>query len=261
MNEVPADPAEFKGLRGLRVWVTGASRGLGLAIADGFVRAGADVAVTARSVDPLDALRDRHSGSGQRVLVLRASVDDPGQVAAAAECIEREWQGLDVLVNGAGVSPTFKRADAVTDEEWDSVIDVNLNGTFYCARAAARLMMKGDGGSIINITSIHGRVGMARLAAYSASKGGTEALTRTLALEWAEEGIRVNSVSPGYFATEMTEGLRSNDKWRKGLLNRIPLGRFGEPADVVPAVLFLASPLSRYMTGACLTVDGGWTAA
>jgi len=128
------------------------------------------------------------------------------------------------------------------------------------ASIGARQMMKGAGGSITNITSIHGRVGMARLAAYSASKGGTEALTRTLALEWAEEGIRVNSVSSGYFATEMTEGLRSNDKWRKRLLDRIPLGRFGEPADVVPAVLFLASPLSRYMMGACLTVDGGWTA-
>ncbi len=164
-------------------------------------------------------------------------------------------------MNAAGVSPTFKRAEEVEDDEWESVVGVNLTGTFYCSRAAALVMLSGGGGSVVNITSIHARVGMARLAAYSASKGGIEALTRTLALEWAAEGIRVNSVSPGYFATEMTEGLRSSDKWRERLLDRIPLGRFGEPHEMVPAVLFLASPLSSYMTGSCLTVDGGWTSA
>lgn len=261
MSEAPAAASTRVDMSGSRVWITGASRGLGLSIAQGFLDSGADVALTARTVEPLAALREGHRGSQQRILVLPGSIGDSAQVDEAASRIDEEWGGLDVLVNAAGVSPTFKRAEELEDEEWETVIDVNLTGTFYCARAAARLMMKGGGGSIVNITSIHARVGMARLAAYSASKGGTEALTRTLALEWAPDAIRVNSVSPGYFATEMTEGLRSSDKWRERLLDRIPLGRFGEPGEVVPAVLFLASPMSSYMTGSCLTVDGGWTAA
>ena len=168
---------------------------------------------------------------------------------------------LDILVNCAGVSPTFARAEEVSDEDWTHVLDVNLTGTFLCARAAARLMLASEGGSIVNVASIHAKVGMARLAAYSASKGGTEALTRTLALEWADRGIRVNSVAPGYFATEMTEGLRGHDRWRSTLLNRIPLQRFGEPDELVPAVLFLVSDAARYITGSTLSVDGGWTAA
>lgn len=248
-------------LRGRRVWITGASRGLGLSVARGFLDAGADVALTARTVEPLEELRSSYEHMSQRILVLPCSVGDSSEVDKAAARIASEWGGLDVLVNAAGVSPTFKPAQEVEDDDWESVVDVNLTGTFYCSRAAAQVMLSGDGGSIVNITSIHARVGMARLAAYSASKGGIEALTRTLALEWASDGIRVNSVSPGYFATEMTEGLRSSDKWRERLLDRIPLGRFGQPHEMVPAVLFLASPLSSYITGSCLTVDGGWTAA
>lgn len=248
-------------LAGSRVWITGASRGLGRSIAEGFLDAGADVALTARTVEPLQELRDGRLGSDERILVLPCSVGDSRQVADAARQIADAWGGLDVLVNAAGVSPTFKRAEQLEDEEWNSVIDVNLSGTFFCAKEASQLMRSGIGGSIVNVSSIHARAGMARLAAYSASKGGIEALTRTLALEWAAESIRVNSVAPGYFATEMTEALRSSDKWRERLLERIPLGRFGEPSELVPAVLFLASPMSKYMTGSCLTVDGGWTAA
>lgn len=246
-------------LSGLRVWITGASRGLGAAIATAFAESGARIAVTARSEQPLRDLAEQQVKEGHEVVVLPGSVADTADVEQMADAIEAAWGGLDVLINGAGISPTFKRADEVTDEEWEAVVDVNLNGTFYCSRAAARLMH--EGGSIINISSIHARVGMGRLAAYSASKGGMEALTRTLALEWADRGIRVNALCPGYFATEMTEGLRGHDRWRDMLLGRIPLGRFGEPDDLVPAAVFLATDASRYVTGSCLTVDGGWTAA
>lgn len=254
-----AEPAHvtLPGVEGLRVWVTGASRGLGRAIAESFAAGGARVAVTARSRDPLVALAARLPEA--EVLVLPGSVSDPVRVREITESIETAWGGLDVLVNGAGISPTFKRAEEVSDDDWVDVVDVNLNGTFYCSRAAALLMATGS--SIINITSIHARVGMSRLAAYSASKGGVESLTRTLALEWAERGIRVNALQPGYFATEMTVGLRDHERWRDVLLDRIPLGRFGEPEDLVPAVMFLATDGSRYVTGSCLTVDGGWTAA
>lgn len=246
---------------GRRAWVTGASRGLGRAIALGLLAAGADVAVSARSEGALATIADEAEVDSSRVLVVPAAVDDSRQVGLAAAYISEQFGRLDTLINCAGVSPTFDRAEDVSEDDWKHVLDVNLTGTFLCARAAARLMLAGNGGSIVNVSSIHARVGMARLAAYSASKGGAEALTRTLALEWADRGIRVNSVTPGYFATEMTEGLRGHDRWRETLLGRIPLGRFGEPDDLVPAVLFLVSDGARYITGSSISVDGGWTAA
>ncbi len=182
--------AIYPDLAGRRVWVTGAGRGIGRAIAQGFAAAGAKVAVTSRTEADLKELAEEQRSLGREILVLPASVSEPAEVAVS-DAIRREWGGLDVLVNAAGVSPTFKKAEEVSDAEWRLVVDVNLTGTFTSARAAALLMLGAGGGSIVNFSSIHGRVGMARLAAYSASKGGIDALTRTLALEWASEGIRV----------------------------------------------------------------------
>ena len=246
-------------LSGKRAWVTGASRGLGRAIAEGLLSAGASVAVTARTSRDLENFVPQKQLEGQEVLVLPASVSNSEQVNTAAEQLKKHWGRLDILVNCAGVSPSFKTADQVEDDEWRSVFDVNLTGMFFCSRAAAPLMFSSGGGAIVNISSIHGSVGMPRLAAYSASKGGVDALTRTLALEWAHQGVRVNSVAPGYFKTDMTEGLRQHDVWSEKLLARIPLGRFGEPSEIVPAVLFLASELAAYITGSTIVVDGGWT--
>jgi NAD(P)-dependent dehydrogenase (short-subunit alcohol dehydrogenase family) len=261
MTALPAqDLLSSMSLQGKRAWVTGASTGLGRAIAQGLLAAGSLVAVTARSVSALDDLAAEEGALGREVIVLPGSVSDSGQVQSVAAQLEEIWGGLDILVNCAGVSPTFNKSVQVSDDEWQSVIDVNLSGTFYCARAAAELMFVSGGGSIINISSIHGSVGMPRLAAYAASKGGTDALTRTLALEWADQGVRVNSIAPGYFKTRMTEGLRESDVWSARLLSRIALGRFGEASEVVPAVLFLSSDAASYITGATLAVDGGWTA-
>lgn len=246
-------------LAGKRAWVTGASRGLGRAIVEGLLTAGASVAVTARTAEHLDDIALQPNADGQEVIVLPASVSDSEQVKAAAGQLKKHWGGLDILINCAGVSPSFKVADQVDDDEWRAVLDVNLTGMFFCSRVAAPLMFSSGGGAIVNISSIHGSVGMSRLAAYSASKGGVDALTRTLALEWADQGVRVNSVAPGYFKTGMTEGLRHHEVWSERLLSRIPLGRFGEPAELVPAVLFLASDLAAYITGSTLVVDGGWT--
>lgn len=258
--EAPTGPATFD-LTGQRVWVTGASRGLGRAIALGFAAAGADVALTARSADVLKEVADEIRELGVQALELPASVSDGAQVEAATREIRERWGGLDALVNSAGVSPIFKRAEHVDDDEWRHVVDINVTGTFLCAREAAKLMLDGDGGAVVNISSIHGQVGMERMAPYSASKGAVDALTRTLALEWAERGVRVNTISPGYFETEMTEALREHAKWREHLLARIPMRRFGVPAELVSAVLFLASDASGFMTGSNVVVDGGWTAA
>jgi NAD(P)-dependent dehydrogenase (short-subunit alcohol dehydrogenase family) len=246
---------------GRRVWVTGASRGLGRAIALGFAAAGADVALTARSAEGVKAVADEAESLGAKTLVLPASVSDPQAVVAASAEIAGQWGGLDVLVNCAGVSPTFKRAEFVEDEEWRHVLDVNVTGLFLCAREAGRMMLAAETGAIVNVSSIHSQVGMERMAAYSASKGAVDALSRTLALEWAPRGIRVNILSPGYFETEMTEALRGHEKWRRHLLSRIPLGRFGVPEELVTAALFLSSESSGFITGSNLVVDGGWTAA
>lgn len=248
-------------LDGKRVWVTGASRGLGRAIARGLAEAGADLVLTARSVDALQDVADDVKAKGGKTLLLAADVANAAEVAAAGCVIGETWGSLDVLVNGAGISPMFKRAEHIEEAEWREVLDVNITGTFICMQQAAQLMLEPSGGSVVNISSIHGQVGMPRMAAYSASKGAVDALTRTLALEWAERGIRVNAISPGYFETQMTEGLRGDERWRSHLLERIPVGRFGVPDEIVSAVLYLASPASSYVTGTNLVIDGGWAAA
>jgi NAD(P)-dependent dehydrogenase (short-subunit alcohol dehydrogenase family) len=261
MNAVPRpEPVTFD-FTARRVWVTGASRGLGRAIALGFAASGADVALTARTPEAVRSVADEAESLGAKTLVLPASVSDPQAIAAASAEIAAQWGGLDVLVNCAGVSPTFKRAEFVEDEEWRHVLDVNVTGSFLCAREAGRMMLAAGSGAIVNVSSIHGQVGMERMAAYSASKGAIDALSRTLALEWAPRGIRVNTLSPGYFETEMTEALRDHKRWRGHLLSRIPLGRFGVPDELVAAALFLSSESSGFMTGANVVVDGGWTAA
>lgn len=248
-------------LTGSRVWVTGASRGLGRAMALGFAAAGAEVALTARSADAVKEVAVEIEAMGGTPLVLVGSVSDSDAVSRSATTIREEWGGLDVLVNCAGVSPTFKRAELLEDEEWRHVLDINVTGTFLCAREAGKLMLDSGGGAVVNISSIHGQVGMERMLAYSASKGAVDSITRTLALEWAERGVRVNTISPGYFETDMTEALRGHQKWRGHLLSKIPMGRFGVPEEIVSAALFLASDASGFMTGSNMVVDGGWTAA
>lgn len=261
MNTSPRpEPVSFE-FTGRRVWVTGASRGLGRAIALGFAASGADVALTARSEQSLRGVAAEAEVLGAKTLVLPASVSEADAVSGTVAEIERAWGGLDVLVNCAGVSPMFKRAELVEVEEWRLVLDVNVTGSFLCAREAGKLMLDREGGSIVNISSILGQVGGERMAAYSASKGAVDALTRTLALEWAPRGIRVNTIAPGYFETDMTEALRGHKKWRGHLLSRIPMGRFGVPEELVSAALFLASEASGFMTGSTVVVDGGWTAA
>lgn len=248
-------------LAGSNVWVTGASRGLGRAIALGFAASGADVALTARNAEGLESVAAEVRDLGREALVLPGSVTDEHQMSDTVAAMRERWGRLDALVNCAGVSPIFKRAELVEGEEWRHVLDVNVTGTFLCTREAGALMLEARHGAVINVSSIHGQVGMPKMAPYSASKGAIDALTRTLALEWAERGVRVNTLAPGYFETDMTEALRDHAKWRQHLLDRIPLGRFGIPEELVSAALFLGSDASAFMTGSTMVVDGGWTAA
>jgi len=246
-------------LDGKTAWVTGAGKGLGRAIAVALSQAGANVAVTARTVSDLERLEAELAGQGGKALVLAGSVAESAVVRTMVERIA-EWTGrLDVVVNCAGTSPHFTRSEQVTDDDWRQVLDVNLQGTFYCCREAGKVMLEQRSGSIVNVSSVHARTGFERIAAYAASKGGVEALTRVLAVEWADRGVRVNALAPGYFQTDLSSGLLAS-RWGERIVRSTPMGRVGSAEELGGAAVFLASDASRFVTGTTLTVDGGWTA-
>ena len=238
--------------------VTGASSGLGVAFAQGLAEAGADVVLGARRADRLEQTAELVRGAGRRVLTVATDVADPGQCQALVDAAMAEFGRVDVLVNNAGVG-TAVPATHETPEQFRSVVDVNLNGCYWMAQACGRVMQPGS--SIINISSVLGiTTGGLPQAAYSATKAGLNGLTRDLAQQWTgRKGIRVNSVAPGFFASEMT------DQYPPGYLEhaqeRIPAGRTGDPAELAATVVFLASAASGYVTGQTLPVDGGMTIA
>jgi NAD(P)-dependent dehydrogenase (short-subunit alcohol dehydrogenase family) len=242
------------------VWITGASKGLGRAMAYAFAGAGADLVLSARSAAALEEVAATIAARGRRVEVVPGSVAEPADVEAAVARIRESHGRLDALVNNAGISPYFSRAERLTEAELREVLEVNTVGAFACCRAALPLLEAADAGSIVNVSSIHGSRAHVRMLAYAASKGALEMMTRTLAEEWAEKGVRVNSLAPGYIETEMTEGLRAHEGWREELLARTPLRRFASTAEIAACALFLASPAASYVTGATLFADGGWSA-
>lgn len=246
-------------LDGRTVWVTGAGKGLGRAIAVALSQAGATVAVTARTAADLEELESELTDHGGKVLVLPGSVADSAAVRETVERIAATTGRLDALVNCAGISPHFTRSEKVTDAAWHQVVDVNLAGTFYCCREAGKVMLEQRSGSIVNVSSVHASTGFERIAAYAASKGGVEALTRALAVEWAERGVRVNALAPGYFHTDLSSGLLDS-RWGERIVSGTPLGRVGDATELGGAAVFLASDASRFVTGTTVTVDGGWTA-
>jgi NAD(P)-dependent dehydrogenase (short-subunit alcohol dehydrogenase family) len=247
-------------LDGQVAWVTGASRGVGRAVAYALAGAGARVAIMARTGDALRDVADTLRAAGHEVEMVVGSVTDADDVAAAAESVHRRWGRLDVLVNNAGISPSFVLAERVDLEDFAEVQAVNVRGPILCTQRALPFLAADGGGAVVNVSSVHGTVAHERTLSYAASKGALEMVTRTFAVEWAGRGVRVNAVAPGYLETDMTEGLRDSERWRAHLLARIPMGRFGRPDEVVGAILFLASAAARYITGTTLFVDGGWTA-
>ncbi|MCA1844833.1 MAG: SDR family oxidoreductase [Actinobacteria bacterium] len=246
-------------LSGRVAWVTGASRGLGRAAAAALAQAGATVALTARSADDLAEVEKELVAAGADAYAVPGSISVPDDVdRATATVLERSGR-LDIAFLGAAISPIFKGAEDITADEWRSIIDINLTGTWYCCQAAGRIMLEAGSGSIINVTSVSGLVGTERLAPYASAKGALEILTRCLALEWAQRGVRVNALAPGFFDAGVGEPLLQS-RWREALLAKIPSGRFGQVEDLDGAIVFLASDASRYVTGTTIVVDGGWTA-
>lgn len=240
--------------------VTGGGRGLGRAIAEGFAAAGARVVLAGRIQATLDDAVSAIRAGGGLAQAVQADVQSEASIAALCEAVVSEHGGIDVLVNNAGINPWYKAPEDTSLDEWRAVIDTNLTGVFLICKHAGKAMIARGSGAIVNITSVAGRLGLARTTAYCAAKGGVELLTRQLAFDWAKKGVRVNAVAPGYFETDLTEGLRGHDILFERVVGRTPLGRFGVPAEVVGACLFLASPMASYITGQSLAVDGGWTA-
>lgn len=250
--------ANLFSLAGRRAFVTGASGGLGAAVAIGLARAGADVAVHGElQPSDCDATCAAIRAAGVRTAAVAGDLAESNAPARLVAEVVAALGGLDILVNNAG---TIRRAPAVetTDEDWDHVIRVNLGSVFRFCREAGRGMLAAGHGKIINIASLLAFQGGILIPAYAAAKSGVAAITKALANEWASRGVNVNAIAPGYMATANTAPLRANAERSRQILERIPAGRWGEPEDLVGAAVFLAARASDYVHGHILVVDGGW---
>ena len=229
--------------------VTGASRGIGRDLASAIAQAGATTVAGVRD------LVDRPDGLDAVTIDLRDLVS----IRTAVDSVVERHGGIDVLVNNAGIGTNHDALDA-TEEEWDEVLDVNLKGLFFACQAAGRHMVRRGYGRIVNMSSQAGHVGIRRHAAYSASKGGVELLTKVLALEWGSHGVTVNTVAPTFVRTPGTAERLDRPEFLQDVLTRIPIGRVGTTTEVAAAVIFLASRSAGLVNGTSIVVDGGWTA-
>jgi NAD(P)-dependent dehydrogenase (short-subunit alcohol dehydrogenase family) len=247
-------------LDGRVAFVTGGTRGFGRVIARAYAEAGADVALCSRNAaEAASAAEEIARATGRRCLGLGADVTNPAAVDRAVTAILDRFGQLDILVNNAGIN-IRRPIEEFSDDEWRRVTATNLDGTFYCCRAVARHMKERRFGRVLNISSMMATASLPGRVPYTAAKAGVAALTRTLALEWAPHGITVNCLCPGPFMTEMNQPLTQNPEMFEFFRARIPLGRWGNPPEIAGAALFLVSDAASFITGACLYVDGGWTA-
>jgi NAD(P)-dependent dehydrogenase (short-subunit alcohol dehydrogenase family) len=249
-----------RSIAGSRMLITGASQGIGRALAVQAARQGAKVLAAARHADYLQQLAEEVRGQGGTLEYLIADVTSPADRVKMVEAARQHFGGLDILVNNAGVEDV-RDSLAVDEALWDRIVDTNLKGAFFCAQAAARVMAAGKGGAILNLCSLTSEVGVPTAVPYGSSKSGLLGMTRALAAEWAAKGIRVNGIGPGYFRTDLTEVFYQDEKWQQAMLAKIPLRRFGRLDDLVGAAVFLCSDAAAYITGQCLYIDGGYLAS
>jgi NAD(P)-dependent dehydrogenase (short-subunit alcohol dehydrogenase family) len=246
-------------LAGKHAIVTGASRGIGRAIALGFAEAGADVALVSRRQESLDAVaREIETRTGRKTLALACHMGQTADIAAMVARVTDAWGTIDVLVNNAGTNPVMAPLAELDESAWDKIMDVNLKGPFLASAQVIRAMAAtGVRGSIINMASVGGLDPSPLLGAYSVSKAALLHLTRALAKECGASGIRVNAIAPGLIETKFAAALIETRAIHDAVIRQTPLGRHGQPDEIVGAALFLASPASDFMTGQVVVVDGG----
>ena len=243
-------------LSGKRALVTGGGTGLGRAMAHALAEAGADVALAARRKEKLDEAADESRALGRTAHAVACDLTNPDSIREAAREVEDALGSIDILVNNSGVSGEGWATDLPL-ERWNQVLETNLRGAFLMCQAVAPGMIERGGGAIVNVASVAGFIGVKMLSAYSASKGGLIQLTKTLALEWAKTGVRVNALAPGYFLTDINSKFFASEAGERMIKAHIPMGRVGRPEELKGAILFLASDASSFMTGSALVVDGG----
>ena len=240
--------------------VTGSGRGIGRAIALRMAKEGARVVVNAVHHETAEAVRKEIESEGGRALSVACDVSKSQDVERLFQSVQQEFGTIDVLVNNAGIN-IVKPALEITESDWDQVLSVNLKSIFLCSKAAAQMMMRRNGGRIINIASVVGINPFPSRAPYSSSKAGVIMLTRELAIEWAKQNIMVNAIAPGFFMTDMMkEKIDQGMISEKGILKRVPMGRFGLLEEIGNLAVYLSTAESSYITGQCITVDGGYTA-
>lgn len=251
---------ELFSLEGRTALVIGGKRGLGYAMAEAFAQAGADVALVSREAGRLEEAAGRlAAATGRRVLALAGDATQPQEVRRIVDETLAVFGRIDILVNSAGIN-IRKPVEQMSLDEWNQVMDTNLTATFLACQAVGPHMKKAGFGRVINVASILANFGLADRTPYCSSKGGVLQLTRVLALEWAKDGVTVNAICPGFFATELNTPVLQDKEAYARLCAKIPVGRFGDPEEIKAAALFLASPAANYVTGAAIYVDGGVTA-
>lgn len=248
------------GLDGKTALVTGASRGIGRAIALGLATAGADVAVLARGTKELEKVAKEIGNLGRRAIVLTCDVNEPEQIKRAVADTLTEFGQLDIAVNNAGGFSYVGPFLAMEPGDWTQILRTNLESVVHFCRAVGEHMTQRGSGSVINVASVGGYNGVPMLSLYAVAKAGVISLTRTLAVEWASAGVRVNVVAPGWTRTDLTSSFGGNPELSAELIRSVPAGRWGEPEDLAGAAVYLAGDAARMVTGTCLTVDGGVTA-
>jgi NAD(P)-dependent dehydrogenase (short-subunit alcohol dehydrogenase family) len=241
--------------------VTGGANGIGFCIAEALAEAGAVVTIADRTPDDIDAAIQKLAGKGHEVSGVVMDVTDSARVTEVADDLVRRHGRVDILVNNAGIARSEIPAEDMEDERWLNVLDVNLNGSFWCARAFGRHMLAAGSGCIVNVGSMSGYIvnrpqGQSH---YNASKAAVHHLTKSLAAEWAPRGVRVNAVAPTYIATPINAFADPNGEMYRRWIDGTPMGRLGEPEEVASVVLFLASDAASLMTGSIVVVDGGYT--
>jgi NAD(P)-dependent dehydrogenase (short-subunit alcohol dehydrogenase family) len=245
-------------LKGKVALVTGGSRGIGKATALGFASAGADVAIASRKLPDLEQVAAEIRGLGRKALPVSAHVGRLEEIKSLVDTVYKEFGKIDILVNNAGTSPAISPMLDLEERLWDSIINLNLKGVVFLSQAVARVMKEHGGGKIINVSSVTGFRHEPNIGVYSISKAAVIMATRIMAQEWAKYNIRVNAIAPGHIHTRLGDSIfEAVPEYKEEFLQRVPMGRIGDPDEIVGAMIYLASDASSYVTGETIVVDGG----